>query len=91
MLRNLLKARWQESATDTLSVRKSWGLQAILWMLWTLAVVVVGYISWHADVVAQRPINSLGLVIHCVVAGIIGLVILTKIEMHMEPWRFLEE
>ena len=91
MLRNLLKARWQESAEDTLSVRKSWGLQAILWILWTIAVVAVGYISWHADVVAQRPINSLGLVIHCVVAGIIGLVVMTVIEMRLEPWRFLDE
>ncbi|MFL5804088.1 MAG: hypothetical protein ACJ8CR_20380 [Roseiflexaceae bacterium] len=74
--------------------RRTWrprsALPALLWMLWTIAVVAVGYISWHADVVAQRPINTLGLVIHCVVTGIIGLVVLTKIEMHLEPWRFLE-
>jgi hypothetical protein len=88
MLRNLLKERQQEQAVQT--VRRDLGLQVVLWTLWTFAVVAVGYFNWHADVVAQRPINTLGLVIHCVVAGVIGLVIMTKIEMHLEPWRFFD-
>ena len=88
MLRNLLRGRRQEQTVGT--VHRDLGLQIILWALWTIAVVAVGYFNWHADVVAQRPINTLGLVIHCVVTGIIGLVVLTKIEMHLEPWRFLE-
>jgi hypothetical protein len=66
-------------------------LPILLWALWTFAIVAVGYLNWHADVVAQRPIDTVGLVIHCVVAGIIGLVIMTKVEMHLEPWRFLGE
>lgn len=89
MLRNLLRGRRQEQIVGT--VRRDLGLQIILWALWTFAVVAVGYFNWHADVVAQRPINTLGLVIHCVVTGIIGLVVLTKIEMHLEPWRFFDE
>jgi hypothetical protein len=54
-------------------------------------VVGVGYLSWHADALAQRPTNTLGLVIHCVVAGIIGLVVMTAIELRLEPWRFMDE
>ena len=70
--------------------RRSYGLQIILWTLWTLAVMATAYLSWHSDIVAQRPANLLGLVIHCGVVGIIGLIVVTLIEMRIEPWRFLE-
>jgi hypothetical protein len=66
-------------------------LQVALWLLWSLAVIGAGYASWHADLAAQRPINTLGLVIQCLVAGLIGLVALTWIEMRFEPWRFIDE
>jgi hypothetical protein len=71
--------------------RGSFSLQVLLWTLWTLMVVGVGLFSWHTDVAANRPIDTLGLVIHCVVAGVIGLVVMTVIEMHVEPWRFMDE
>lgn len=69
----------------------SFSLQIVLWTLWSLVVVSVGFFNWHADVVANRPINTLGLVIHCVVVGMIGLVVMTIIEMRVEPWRFMDE
>jgi hypothetical protein len=47
--------------------------------------------QWVGRRLAQRPTNTLGLVIHCVVAGVIGLVVMTLIEMHVEPWRFVNE
>ena len=86
MLQDLLNKQPRKRMLKT--ARKEYSLQIVLWTIWTCAIAAVGYFSWHADIVAQRPINTLGLVIHCVVAGIIGLVILTKIEMHMQPWRF---
>ncbi len=87
----LQKEEQHEIATAQLSTEHgSYSLQIILWTVWTLAVVATGYVSWHADVVAQRPINLLGLVIHCGLVGVIGLVVLTVVEMRLEPWRFLE-
>ena len=65
-------------------------LQVILWTLWTLAVIGTAYHSWRADMVAHRPTELLGLVIHCTVVGIIGLIVLTLIERQLEPWRFLD-
>jgi hypothetical protein len=85
-------SRQSHDAWNNASAR--WGnlsLQILLWTLWSLAVVGVGFFSWHADVLAQRPINTLGLVIHCVAAGAIGLVIMTLVEMRVEPWRFMDE
>jgi hypothetical protein len=75
---------------DTRPARSRYGLQVILWTLWTLAVGVAGYLHWHADLVAQQPFNLLGLIIRCAVVGIIGLVVLTKIEMWLQPWRFMD-
>jgi len=66
-------------------------LQVVLWTIWTIAVAVTAYLNWRADVIAQRPINSLGLVIHSVLTGLIGLVVLTVIEIRVEPWRFMDE
>src|SRR5262245_55971823 len=68
----------------------SYSLQIILWILWTLAVVATGCASRHAAIVTRRPINLLGLVVHCGMVGVIGLSVLTVVEMRLEPWRFLE-
>jgi hypothetical protein len=72
-------------------IRSIWAdhqLGVVLWSLWTLAVLLTGYWQWHADHVAQHQLNLLGLIIHCSLARLIGMVVLTKIEMHFEPWRF---
>jgi len=71
-------------------VRPDRSLQVILWTLWTLAIIGTAYHSWRAAIVAHRPTELLGLVIHCTVVGIIGLVVLTVIERQLEPWRFLD-
>ena len=63
-------------------------LQAILWSLWTLVVVGTAYIHWRADIIADRPINLLGLVIYTLLVGSVGLVVLTLIEIRLEPQRF---
>jgi hypothetical protein len=90
MLRKLLNKQLHNHAIAAAPARGSLSLQIALWALWTLCVTVVGYINWHADFVAQRPINMLALVIHCILAGLIGLIVLTKIEMWQEPWRFMD-
>jgi hypothetical protein len=64
------------------------GLQAILWTLWTLAVVGTAYVRWQADIVANRPIDLLGLVIYGLLIGSVGLVVLTLIEIRLDPRRF---
>jgi hypothetical protein len=72
-----------ERARRLITARAVWNLQVALWALWTLAVAITGYLSWRAGV------EMIGLVIHCVVVGIVGLVVMTKIEMWLQPWRFI--
>ena len=91
MLWKFLDRQRQNSSTDVSARQGSISLQLALWTLWSLLVVGVGFLSWHADVLANRPTNTLGLVIHCVVAGIIGLVVMTAVELRLEPWRFMDE
>jgi hypothetical protein len=84
--------RQRQDTWNTVSTRRGcFSLQVVLWTLWTLVVVGVGFVNRHADVLAHRPINTLGLVIHCAVAGIIGLVVMTVIQIRLEPWRFIDE
>jgi hypothetical protein len=65
-------------------------LQIILWILWVLAVVGTGFWHWRADVLAQRPVNLLGMIIYSVLSGLVGLLVITMIELRLEPERFLD-
>jgi hypothetical protein len=90
MLQHIPEEQHEPADDRAMAKRRSYSLQIILWALWTLAVVATAYLSWHADIAAQRPVSILGLAIHCGVVGIIGLIVLTLVEMRCEPWRFLE-
>jgi hypothetical protein len=91
MLRYMLSAWQQQHRALRAEGHADRSLTVVLWALWTLTVVVVGYTSWHADVGAGQPVNLLGLVIHCAVTGLVGLVVLTKVEMWLQPWRFVDD
>ena len=80
----------RDQLTSRQKTRSDYSFQAILWISWTLIVAATAYFSWHADKVAQRPFNLVGMVIHCGVVGIIGLIVLTLIEMRLRPWWFTE-
>ncbi len=83
MLRELNQYRQNWLARARLP-RADYSLQIVLWMLWTTVVVVTGYVNWHTGVAL------IGVVIRCLMVGIIGLVVLTKVEMRLQPWRFLD-
>jgi hypothetical protein len=91
----MLRERFEQWQSQTgwymRELHGSISLTLVLWGFWTLAVLATGYRDWHAAVAAQQPVNMLGLVIHCVLAGVIGLVVLTWIELRLEPWRFSDE
>lgn len=65
-------------------------LQIVLWLVWTCAVVGTALVQWQRAVATQRAVNIVGLAIHAGTIGIIGLIVLTLIEMRLEPWRFWE-
>jgi len=76
------------ASTSSTSADRS--LQRVLWALWTLAVAGTAFWNWRADVGAQRPINLLGMVIYSLLAGLVGLLLMTLIELWLEPERFLD-
>jgi uncharacterized membrane protein (UPF0182 family) len=59
-------------------------LETVLSTIVTVAVVVTAYLHWHADAAAQRPFNLPGLVIYCMLVGIVGLLVATLIEQRFE-------
>jgi len=48
-------------------------LETVLSTIVAVAVVVTAYLHWHADVAAQQPFKLLGLVILCLLVGVVGL------------------
>ena len=90
MIRNIPEPTGNVSDTSSRPRRLTRGLQAALWALWTLAVVSGGALGWRADTLAGRPLSLLGMAIDAILVGVIGLIVLTLVEMRLEPWRFLE-
>jgi membrane associated rhomboid family serine protease len=88
MLRNLTEVGRHEEKSRTAGADRR--LQAILWALWTLVVVAAGFIHWRMDVAANQPANLLGIAIYAALTGTIGLVVLTMIEIWLEPQRFVD-
>lgn len=58
-------------------------LQILLWVIWTSVMIGTATASWAA---AQSDL--LGLVLHCLIAGLLGMIVMTKVEMCLQPWRF---
>ena len=85
--------RWRLEPEDVdASPQTGFGsLQLILWTLWTCFVVGSGYHYVHVAQRTAAQVDVTGLVVYCLIAGIIGLLAITFIEHWLEPWRFLDE
>jgi hypothetical protein len=98
MLRNTVESYSSEPAGQGQSeparqgqrVRRDSSLTIILWSLWTLAVAGTAFWHWRSDIVAQQPVNMLGLVIYSALTGLVGMLVLTLIELWLEPLRFID-
>ena len=88
MLRNTVESYSPESTRR--QARRDRSLAIILWSLWTLAVVGTAFWYWRSDVVAQQPVNMLGLVIYSGLTGLVGMLVVTLVEQWLEPLRFLD-
>lgn len=71
-------------------MRADRSLQIVLWTLWTLAVVGTALYRWYGDKAMGRPLDLLGMVIYSGLAGLFGLLIITIIELRVDPERFLD-
>ena len=65
-------------------------LQAVLWTLWTLAVAGTAVWNWRLDIAANRPINMVGMVIYSLLVGLVGMLVITIVELWLEPERFVD-
>jgi len=90
MLRQSAKSYTPESAQPARRAGREPSLYIVLWSLWTLAVVGTAFWHWRSDIAAQQPVNLLGLVIYSVLTGLVGMLVLTLIELWLEPLRFLD-
>jgi len=86
----MVQKRFETQLEEDRSRRLTRGLRAVLWAVWTLAVAIAGYMGWRADTLAGRPLNILGMAISASMVGAIGLIVLTLIEMRVEPRSFLD-
>ena len=87
--RTRLRSRNEHYATNGIP-KGSISLQIVLWLVWTMAISLTAATQWHHDRALHQALDVLGLTIHCALAGTIGLIVLTQVEMWLEPWRFFD-
>jgi hypothetical protein len=90
MLSNKAEAYTSDREKQTYTPGADRSLQIVLWTLWTIAVVGMAFWNWWADVAAQRPVDLLGIVINTILAGLVGMLAITLVELWLQPERFLE-
>jgi hypothetical protein len=80
----------QKNAEMYETKRADKSLQAVLWTLWTLVVGGTAVWLWRLDVAANRPVNVLGIAIYGMLVGLIGMLVITLVELWLEPERFVD-
>lgn len=83
MLTKLSQARSEEGAHAS-------RLQFALWTVWTIFVVGFAVVHWQLDLEAHSPAPVIGLVIHTLLAGLVGLIVMTLVEMRFYPEDFVD-
>jgi hypothetical protein len=60
------------------------------WLVWMLTIVATAAYTWWDALSAGTAVDIVQVVLHSIVVGLIGLIVLTRIEERMAPWRFVE-
>ncbi len=60
--------------------RMPWSLRLLLLSLWMSSIVFTAYETWHIDQVDHQQFSMVGLIIHCLIVGVLGLIVVTLIE-----------
>jgi uncharacterized membrane protein len=84
MIKDLREEQRSEHRAAGMSETRDLSLAAVLSTIVALAVVVTAVLSWNADTATQRPFNLLGMVIQCMLVGVVGLLVATLIEQWFE-------
>jgi hypothetical protein len=86
VLQDLREEQQPERHAAGMPETRDLSLAAVLSTTVALAVVVTAVLSWNADAATQRPFNLLGMVIHCMLVGVVGLLVTTLIEQWFERY-----
>ncbi|MBC8164068.1 MAG: hypothetical protein H7Z42_22900 [Roseiflexaceae bacterium] len=55
--------------------------QIVLWSSWTALVIGAAILHWARAVQLGQPVDLIGMAIHCVLVGVLGLITITWIEL----------
>jgi hypothetical protein len=62
----------------------------IFWLIWILAIVATAGYTWWATLSASASPDMAQVILRSAIVGLVGLIVITRIEARMAPWRFFE-
>ncbi|MEI8306102.1 MAG: hypothetical protein WCF99_03445 [Chloroflexales bacterium] len=61
----------------------------IFWLIWMVAIVATAAYTWWATFSSGMPLDTTQIVLRSAIVGLVGLIVITRIEARMAPWRFM--
>jgi hypothetical protein len=62
----------------------------IFWLIWLAAIAVMAAYTWWAAFSSGIPLDMAQMILRSAIVGLIGLIVITRIEARMAPWRFFK-
>jgi hypothetical protein len=73
-----------------LSASRRGSFSALCWLIWTLTVVLTGVWNGWSALIGAAPLDLVRLCVESALVGVVGLLLLTIIDMRLRPWHFLD-
>lgn len=87
MLTKMNQTRAQDHR-DVQQARKR--IRAVLHFFWVLFVMGFAIVHWQLEITTTNAAPIVGPIIHTFMAGMVGLIAITLIEMRLDPEGFAE-
>lgn len=62
----------------------------IFWLIWMMIIAATAIYTWWTAFSSGLPLDVAQLVLRSAIVGLIGLIVITRIEARMAPWRFMQ-
>lgn len=60
------------------------------WLIWMSSIVATAGYTWWGTYSVGTPLNVTQIVLRSLIVGLVGLIVLTLIEVRLAPWRFMK-
>ncbi len=62
----------------------------VFWLIWIMAIATTAGYTWWGTFSTGMPLDMTQIMLRSAIVGLVGLIVITRIEARMAPWRFFK-